>query len=81
MLGDLSGLAARVCHNVVGNIFVYAISEELLLKQLVDFVATMMFCIRIVVVQVLGPLLDSRVIWHIENFTLKMVRGIKRSEL
>ena len=82
MTEDLSELATRACCNVVGDVFVHAISEELTSVQLVDFVATMMFCIRIVVMQVLEPPLHSRVIWHIENFTSKkMVRGIKRSEL
>ena len=34
---------------------------------------TMMSCIRIIVVQVLELLPDSRVIWHVENSTSKKV--------
>ena len=81
-MGDLSELAVRACGNIVGNVFVHPISKELSLEQLVGLVATMMFCLRIVVVQALELLLHSRVIWYIENFTSKMmVSGIKRSKL
>ena len=62
MMGDLSELAVRACCNVVGNVFVHVIPKELSLEQLVGLVATIIFCLRIVVVQVLELLLHSRVI-------------------
>ena len=78
----LSELAARACHNIVSNIFVHAIPKELSLEWLVGLVAIMMFSVRIVVMQVLEPLLHSRVVWYIKNFTSrKMVSGIKRPKL
>ena len=71
MTGDLSELAVRACHNIVGDVFVHAVPEKLTSEQLIDLITIMMFCIRIIVVQVLEPLPDSRVIWHIKNSTSK----------
>ena len=80
-MGDLSELAARACCNVVGDVFVHAIPEKLMSEQLIGLVTTMMFPVRIIVVQVLGLLLDSRVIWHVKNSTLKkMVSSIEGPE-
>ena len=81
VMGDLSELAVRACHNVVSDVFVHAISEKLMSEQLIDLVTTMMSCVRIIVVQVLELLPDSRVIWHIKNSTLKKaVSSIKELE-
>ena len=80
-MGDLSKLAVRACCNVVSDVFVHAIPEKLTLEQLIGLVATMMSCVRIIVVQVLELLPDSRIIWHVKNSTLKkVVSGVKRPE-
>ena len=80
-MGDLSELAARACHDIVSDVFVHAVPEKLTLEQLIGLVTTMMSCVRIIVVQVLEPLPDSRVIWHIKNSTLKkVVSGVEGPE-
>ena len=48
LIKGLSELAARACCNVVDNIYVYAISEKLILGQLVAFVPIMMSYIRVI---------------------------------
>ena len=80
-MGDLSELAVRACCNVVGNVFVHAVPEKLTLEQLIGLVTTMMSHVRIIMVQVLEPLPDSRVIWHVKNSTLKkVVSGVEGPE-
>ena len=80
-MGDLSKLAARACCDIVSDVFVHAIPEKLMLEQLIGLVATMMSHVRIIVVQVLELLPDSRVIWHVKNSTLKkVVSGIEGPE-
>ena len=80
-MGDLSKLAAKACHNIVSDVFVHAVPEKLTSEQLIGLVATMMSHIRIIVVQVLELLSDSRVIQHVKNSTSKKaVSGVKGPE-
>ena len=80
-MGDLSELAARACCNIVSNASVHAVPEKLTSEQLIGLVTTMITCIRIIMVQVLELLPDSRVIWHVKNSTSKkVVSGVEGPE-
>ena len=80
-MGDLSELAARACCDVVGDVFVHAIPEKLMSEQLIGLITTMISHVRIIIVQVLELLPDSRVSWYVKNSTLKnVVSSVKELE-